>query len=161
MPTMIDDFTNGQASGWRYYQDSVMGGVSEGQAKYMQDGDAGFIRLDGTVSTENNGGFIQIRKRLEAALGADVTAITLRLRGNGERYYVHLRPKGTLRPWRYYQAGFDTSGEWQEITLALKDFTPEGGIRRALAPDALSTIGIVAYGKDYEAQLDVAWVSAF
>ena len=44
---------------WAYIADKVMGGVSEGSAGYVEE--EASIRLIGTVSTKNKGGFIQVR----------------------------------------------------------------------------------------------------
>ena len=44
---------------WAYLADTVMGGVSQGRAEFSN----GALRLTGQVSTENNGGFIQVRTR--------------------------------------------------------------------------------------------------
>ena len=49
---------------WSYFADTVMGGVSEGSAKFVNNGSVEAIRLTGQVSTANNGGFIQVRSCL-------------------------------------------------------------------------------------------------
>jgi len=85
-PMMIEDFTNGDGRGWRYVSDRVMGGVSDGSFQIVQEGDSRFARLSGTVSTANNGGFIQMRRALQAPLPQGSTGLALRVRGNGERY---------------------------------------------------------------------------
>ena len=56
---------------WSYFADTVMGGVSEGTAKFEDQGLDQVIRLIGEVSTANNGGFIQVRSPVlwEAAKG--------------------------------------------------------------------------------------------
>ena len=46
---------------WAYLADTVMGGVSRGGAEFS----AGALRLTGQVSTKNNGGFIQVRTRID------------------------------------------------------------------------------------------------
>ena len=158
-PMMIEDFSDGEASGWRYVSDQVMGGVSEGQAAMQSEDGRTFVRLQGLVSTANNGGFLQIRRNLEIPLGAETTGLRLDLRGNGATYYVHLRPKSARVPWRFFQAGFETTGAWQEITLDWSDFTPQGGLRAAFDPTEITALGIGAYGADYEAQLDVRAVT--
>ena len=55
-----DNFDN--PSSWRYIADDVMGGISSGKVEFINiDGKSNAL-LTGNVSTENNGGFIQIRK---------------------------------------------------------------------------------------------------
>ena len=107
---MFTDFSGADGSGWRFFTDQVMGGVSEGQARIEEIGGERALRLTGTVSTENRGGFIQARLDLDAPLAPDAEGIVLRVRGDGQRYYVHLRTSGTMLPWQYYQVPFETDG---------------------------------------------------
>ena len=155
-PVIIEDFGDGLDGGWRYVSDRVMGGVSDGQALLLQEAGLTFARLEGQVSTANNGGFIQIRHQLDVSFDAASTGLSLRVRGTGERYYVHLRPTSSRRPWQFFQAGFDTNGSWQEITLPWSKFVPQGGLQGAFDPSEITSMGLVAYGADYVAQLDVA-----
>jgi hypothetical protein len=46
---------------WVYLADTVMGGVSEGSANIIDTPEGKAIKLFGKVSTQNNGGFIQVR----------------------------------------------------------------------------------------------------
>ena len=46
---------------WKFISDNVMGGISIGKVQYQSD----TAILSGNVSTENNGGFIQIRMSLD------------------------------------------------------------------------------------------------
>ncbi|MEM9129519.1 MAG: CIA30 family protein [Pseudomonadota bacterium] len=158
-PIIIEDFRDGKASGWRYVSDRVMGGISNGEFQIVREGKLNFARLSGTVSTANNGGFIQMRRDLEQPFAKDTSGLMLRVRGNGEKYFIHLRPKSARRPWHYFAAPIDTSGEWQEVTLPWSRFSAQGGLQASFSPDEATGIGIVAYGADYEAKLDVAWIS--
>ena len=159
-PIMIEDFGEGAENRWRYTSDRVMGGVSNGSAALGADGEVSFASLRGTVSTANNGGFIQIRQNLTAPLEEDATGIALRIRGNGARYYIHIRPQSSRRPWQYYQAGFISPADWQTVTLPWSEFAPQGGLSGPIAPAEIISLGIVAYGADYEAALDVDWIGA-
>jgi len=137
---------------WRYLSDRVMGGVSEGRAE-MADG---AIRLTGKVSTANRGGFIQVRAELAAPPPEGAAGIVLEARGNGERYFVHLRTRGTRLPWQYYQAGFETGPDWRTIRLPFAGFAPSGGLLRpAPRPAEVTSVGLVAYGRDHRAELEV------
>lgn len=153
---VFEDF-NPPRHDWAYVADGVMGGVSQGQA-VVQDG---AVRLTGMVSTDNNGGFIQVRTRFGGGWPVDARAIRLRVRGNGERYYVFLRTADAARPWHSYRASFDTSKDWEEVTLALAEFTaarPE--MPQSFTPDQVVSLGLVAYGRDHSADLfvDRIWV---
>ena len=157
-PMILEDFTDGDAAGWSYTSDRVMGGVSNGGASFMTEDGETFARLAGEVSTANNGGFIQIRRQLSAPFPAASTGLTLTARGNGERYYVHLRSTTSRRPWQYYAASFESSGEWSDITLNWSDFKPQGGLRDGFDPAQITSLGIVAYGAEYTAELDLKTV---
>ena len=61
---IIDDFTDSPEKRWQFYTDQVMGGVSEGGASIRLDSEGPYVRLEGSVSTANNGGFIQIRTKV-------------------------------------------------------------------------------------------------
>ncbi len=157
-PMLIDDFSQGAETRWRYISDRVMGGVSDGRAGIGSEDAISFAQLRGTVSTANNGGFIQIRQDLATRLPVDATGIALRVRGNGAAYYVHIRPDASQRPWQYYQAAFETSADWQDIVLPWSTFKPQGGLNARFVPTDIRSVGIVAYGADYEALLDVDWI---
>ena len=85
---------------WEYVSDQVMGGVSDGKAEIIDSEDL-FLRLSGNVSTENNGGFIQVRSSKEI-LSDDFLGIKLKVRGNPSSYYIHLRTNSLIFPWQYY-----------------------------------------------------------
>lgn len=153
---MFENFEIAPASRWEFLADTVMGGVSTGTVTFAKEGTASFARLAGTVSTENRGGFIQFRRKLDAPAPANAVGIRLVVRGNNQRYYLHLRTRGTILPWQYYQAGFDTTQAWTEIRLPLSSFKASGRLLRATpAAISLTSIGVVAFGRDYDAQVDV------
>ncbi|RMA43616.1 CIA30 family protein [Rhodophyticola porphyridii] len=142
---------------WTYLADTVMGGVSEGNAALH--GEA--LRLSGSVSTENRGGFIQARTALPDGLPPAATALRLRVRGNEQRYFIHLRTTGSRLPWQYYQAGFDAPLDWVDVTIPLADFTPSGGMLRArIRPEDIRSLGLVAYGRDHQADVSLAALGA-
>jgi hypothetical protein len=105
-PTTIEDFTKQPQARWRFVTDGVMGGVSSGQVVFMQNGDLPYARMTGRVSTANRGGFIQMRLDFLSSPPKGSTGVRLIVRGNDQRYFVHLRTTGTILPWQYYQAGF-------------------------------------------------------
>ena len=141
---------------WVYLTDRVMGGISEGTAQFEDQGIDQVIRLSGEVSTANNGGFIQVRSPVlwEAAKGK--TGIRLTVKGNGDQYFLHIRSTDTRLPWHYYQHSFQASGAWSEISLPFEDFEKSSSLLRAtLGQSKIKTIGIVAYCKDYSADVSV------
>ena len=159
---MIDDFKQAPETRWRFFADTVMGGVSSGSLRFASDSDPSFARLAGRVSTENNGGFIQMRVALPQGAPAGSEGVRLVVRGNDQRYFIHLRTIGSMLPWQYYQSGFDTSGAWTEIRLPFSSFKPSGGmLRRAPRAGGLKSLGIVAYGRDHDAEIDVREVGFY
>jgi len=90
------------------------------------------------------------------------TGVRLVLRGNDQRYFVHLRTGSTLLPWQYYQAGFAVTESWTEVRLPLDAFTASGALLRAVPkPGSLSSVAVVAYGRDHDARIDVREVGFY
>ncbi len=159
---LTEDFSKSPETRWDYVADTVMGGVSSGQVQFRSEGDVAFARLTGTVSTENNGGFIQFRRTLSDRPEEGVSGVRLLVRGNGERYFVHLRTRGTVLPWQYYQAEFATSDAWTEVSLPLSNFKASGAMLRATpVANEITSVGIVAYGRDYDARVDVSEIGFY
>ena len=147
---------------WRFFTDQVMGGVSTGGLAFAQEDGASFARMIGRVSTVNRGGFIQMRLDLATQPPAGTTGVRLIVRGNAQRYFAHLRIDGTTFPWQYYQAAFEVTERWTEVRLPLNDFKASGGLFRSVPdPSSLTSLGIVAYGRDHDAQIDVREVGFY
>jgi hypothetical protein len=157
--TVIESFTSAPESRWEFVADTVMGGVSSGALTFTEVGDQPVLRLTGTVSTENRGGFIQARMPMVTALPADAQGLWLKVRGNKQRYFVHLRTSGTVLPWQYYQAGFDVTEDWKIVRLSWADFKPSGDfLRDTPLPQNIRSIGVVAFGRDHQAEIEVAQI---
>ncbi len=76
----------------------MIDGLSQGQANFVKT-DARFsAHLSGWVTTQNNGGLIQIRREINASNYPDAQGVTLKVKGNRERYYLHLQTKQTGLP---------------------------------------------------------------
>ena len=143
---------------WAYLADTVMGGVSRGGAEFS----AGALRLTGQVSTKNNGGFIQVRTRVDPTETAGKLGIKIKVKGNGDVYYLHVRNASARLPWQYYTASFQTSEKWKDITISFDEFEKSATLMpRKLKPDSIKTIGLVAYGKDHEADVSIANLEFF
>lgn len=143
---------------WQMLSDAVMGGVSAGGMSRTVIGGRPAIRMEGDVSLDNNGGFIQIALDLAPDGGpvdaAGFAGIAIDAFGNGEVYGLHLRTTDLSRPWQSYRAGFTARPSWQEIRLPFASFTPH----RTEAPldlHQLRRIGIVAIGRVFHADVAV------
>ena len=158
----FESFDPNKSRNWSFFTDGVMGGVSNGKAFLGKSGSDNFVRLEGKVSTANNGGFIQIRHSLEKSLEKDIQGISLKVRGNGEKYYVFIRTSSTLLPWQFYNASFNTSKNWKVIKIKLDAFQPSSSfLRKAIKSSSIKSIGIVAYGRDHEAKVDISEIYFF
>ena len=147
---------------YAFFTDRVMGGVSTGAARVVGAQGARHLRLTGTVSTANRGGFIQARVDIDAPFPAEAQGVVIRVRGNDQRYFVHLRTRGTVLPWQYYQAGFEATAEWQELRLPFTDFAASGMLLRDTPrPDTVKSLAAVAYGRDHEADLSFQWLGLY
>ena len=159
---LLDDFQNKPEDRWKFIADTVMGGISSGELSFSVDDNANFARMVGKVSTENNGGFIQFRRSVINGLPAKTKGLKLSLRGNGQKYFVHIRTKGTFLPWQYYQHSFMANEDWSETTMLLNEFRNSGVLlRKTIDPKSIKSIGIVAFGRDHEAEIDVRKISSF
>ena len=163
---IIDDFTDNPERRWQFYTDQVMGGVSEGMASVRSGLEGPYVRLEGLVSTANNGGFIQIRTKITDGV-KNAEGILLKVRGNGENYYIHLNTNETIflpQQYRYYyQAIFPTSKDWTEVKLPFStEFKRSNAkLNKSFHGNQIRTIGILAYGKDHNALLEVSYLSFY
>ena len=149
-----DNFDN--PSSWRYIADEVMGGISSGKVEFINIEGKSNALLTGNVSTENNGGFIQIRKELKDINLSKADSIRIVARGNNEKYYIFLRTTGTILPWQYYSYEFNVKNEYNEFIMPIRDFKKSGMLlANQINPKKITSIGIVAYGRDHYAELYV------
>ena len=156
----FESFDPNNSRSWSFFTDGVMGGVSSGKAFLGKSGSDNFVRLEGKVSTANNGGFIQIRHSLANYLDKDIKGISLKVRGNGEKYYVFIRTSTTLLPWQFYNASFETSKNWNLIKINLEEFQPSSRfLRKTIKSSSIKSIGIVAYGRDHNAKVDISEIN--
>lgn len=150
--TVFESFDGEAQTRWEYIADGVMGGVSTGRAAIAD----GTIRLSGEVSTRNNGGFIQAQRSLSDGLPAETSGLELEVRGNDEAYYVFVRTTEMSRPWYFYNVAFTASANWQTITIPLETLQrSHAHLREQIDPVEVISIGLVAYGRDYQADLQV------
>jgi hypothetical protein len=161
---LIDDFSRSDGisslgTKWRMFTDRVMGGLSSASSGFEVIEGRRCLRLQGSVSLENDGGFVQVALPLGQNDGffdaGDFNGIRLRVRGNGENYHVHLRTDQSLRPWQYFGAEFPTSGVWEEVEIPFQKFKPENFTGK-LSTKKLRRIGIVAIKKEFQADIAIS-----
>lgn len=149
---------------WRLATDRVMGGVSEARMTKREIDGRSALCLDGRVSLENNGGFVQMHLDLSADHGpVDASAfdgIRLIVRGDGADYNLHLKTPATTRPWQSYRATFPTDRRWREQRLPFVAFEPYR-LDAALDPSQLERLGIVAIGRAMAADVCIAEIAFY
>ena len=155
---VIDNLEDIRAE-WVPFSDQVMGGISEVNVYELEEEGMSFYRLEGNVSTENNGGFIQVRAGVNLR-NKNIEGIRIKVRGNNNEYFLHLRSPRML-PWNYYSAKFYASQEWMVIDLPLSSFEYSRDSSKSFNSSKIKTIGLVAFGKDFFAQVDLAGVELY
>jgi hypothetical protein len=90
-----DDLISTLGTPWRGFSDQVMGGISQETLALTEIAGRRCLRLTGDVRLENNGGFIQMTLDLapdgRTFDASSYVGVLLTVRGNGEKYGVHLR----------------------------------------------------------------------
>ena len=158
----FDDFADSPSKRWEFITDQVMGGVSSGNLTFMNENGANFARMTGNVSLENNGGFIQFRRKVTSHFDKSKQGLELKLRGNKQQYFVHIRTTGTFLPWQYYHAPFSSTSDWTIVRMPFSMFERSSGfLSKKITPKNIRSVGIVAFGKEHEVQLDVKQISIF
>lgn len=147
---------------WEYVADQVMGGVSQGSAVREKVGGRDAMRLQGQVSLDNDGGFVQMAFDLGDGTfdASGFTGLELQVYGNGERYDLRLRTDALARPWQSFRADFAAPPEWTTVRLPFSDFTSH---KTDLALDTarLRRIGVLAIGREFQADVSVASIGFY
>jgi hypothetical protein len=160
-PLVLDDFADPahDASGWSVFTDRVMGGVSVAQGGVTVVHGRRALRLEGRVSLERNGGFVQMARdvgRAGAPLDAHGTVgLTLDVCGAPGSYFVHLRTVETRLPWQHYRAPLPVSAEWSTVMVPWTAFTP-AGLSAPLEVRGLLRLGLVGGREAFDADLSLA-----
>ena len=159
---IIDDLSNPNERNWVYFTDTVMGGVSKGNLEFREGKEESYYRLTGFVSEENNGGFIQFATGISGIPKKAYEGIRIKVRGNNENYQLHIRTRLTPAPWQYYSYQFFASAEWQTIDLPLDSFDKSNFYQpKSFNASNIRSIGVVAIGKEYDAQIDLARIELY
>ena len=146
---------------WEFVSDKVMGGISEGKFEILKDEKNNFLRLSGFVSTENNGGFIQIRSNFDID-EENFNGIRIKARGLPSEYFIHIRTSFLLLPWQYYSGKFVVSEVWEDHEILFEDFEKSNFYQPSLFSSSdIKSIGFVAFGKNFEPQLDILKAELF
>ncbi|NOT97811.1 MAG: CIA30 family protein [Sideroxydans sp.] len=148
---------------WRAVSDTVMGGVSRAELHATLVAGKPCLCLSGSVSLENNGGFIQASLDLDEHGLLDATGfsgIQIEVCGNNESYNVHLRTGDTQVVWQSYRYSFTADTNWKTLRIPFADFMPHR-IQLGLNTSQLRRIGIVAIGRKMEADICFSRIAVY
>ncbi len=107
---------------WAAENDGVMGGLSEGEPRVA----AGRLHFEGRLSLRNNGGFASAHTVGGSYDLTGVSAVVLRVRGDGREYRLRLASDARFRGSAVsYDAAFATrAGEWTDVRIPLAALRP-------------------------------------
>lgn len=165
---IIDDRSMGNlvtslGTEWRFVADTVMGGVSTGEIVLDKYQGKQCLRLQGSVSTENNGGFVQMALSLadQGVFDASVyTGIEIEIAGNNESYNLHLRTADLWFPWQSYRASFKATPEWQSLRIPFSSFKAYK-TSQDLRTDQLKRLGLLGIGREFQTSLCLALIKFY
>ena len=156
----IDNLDNIRGD-WTMISDQVMGGVSEVNFYELEEEGNKFYRLEGVVSTANNGGFIQSVVRIKENTNG-YKGVRITVRGTKDKYYIWIRTPASRFPWDRYLVSFEPGEDWSVIELPFSTFKKSNFyMKKNMNVNRIKTIAFAAYGKDFNAQLDIASIEFF
>ena len=152
-----------QSQYWSFFTDGVMGGLSQGKAIISSDDGIPCYKMTGDVTTENNGGFIQIRTNLRPSIEAKkYEGIYLKVKGNNQKYSVHVRTPLSIAPWQYYSYSFYLEKKWIEIKAPFNKFKRSNQYQpKNLSEQKIKTLGLVAGFNDFYADICLAEIGFY
>jgi hypothetical protein len=167
-PLILDDRRTGtlvatNGAEWVARTDAVMGGISSGNLSTAMKQGRPCVHLTGRVRLENNGGFVQASLDLASNGYLDASryaGIELEILGNGEIYNLHLRTDGLQFVWQSYRTSFRAGPHWQRLFLPFDDCKPYR-TDKPLDKGRLRRLGVVAIGRDMEADVYIASLSMY
>ena len=148
---------------WEFTPDGVMGGKSKGSIKFLNEEGSDYISFRGNVNTDG-GGFLMFRTRVDKKDLKEFSKISFLARGNNEKYYFHIKSRGQVLPWVRHLKEFKVGKDWKEYVLNIDDFVGYSNSKifnKPINPKKIKLLGIEAYGRDHEVELDIAKIKIF
>jgi hypothetical protein len=172
---LLDDFSRNHGVAviggvWQGFTDRVMGGRSDIRAGFAEREGRRVLRMEGEVSLENNGGFVQLRLPLDSNNldAGNYAGVRIRYRiGLGEDYYIHLRTRGNRLPWSYFAADLEShrlpeNGDGPLVSeLPWEAFVGESTALRKLRPGQLKSLAVVAAKSEGPISIDLFSIELF
>lgn len=158
-----NDVTSNLGTKWQLVTDGVMGGLSQGQLTLDEYKGKNCLRMRGDVTTENNGGFVQIALSLSDQGDFDASAYTgveIEVAGNNELYNIHFRTGDLWFPWQSYRYSFTAESDWQTYRVPFSELEKYKTFNK-FSQDQIKRIGLVAIGRDFQADLCLAAIGFY
>ena len=109
--------------------------------------------IDTGANTMTGGRLKRVKDYIE---NDDFSFIEINVRGNPGIYFIHIRTGMTILPWQFYAGKFSVSENWKRIIVKLSDFKKSNFYQPSrFSPSDIKSIAFVAYGRDFDARLDV------
>ena len=117
--TLFDFNFESNIRNWKIVDDVVMGGRSNGNFKIN---DTGYGEFSGYISLKNNGGFSSVRYNFNTVSSSNFKSFQLRIKGDGNPF--QFRVKSSNRQRFSYIYTFNTSGDWETISIPFNKMEP-------------------------------------
>ena len=156
---ILDELKNpkltNQSQQWNLITDQVMGGISTGKFIVEKVDGVMCYRMTGDVSTKNNGGFIQIRAKLNPEINSkEYDGVYVKIYGNKKKYNIHLRTGLTLAPWQYYSYTFEARKNWIEIRAPFEQFKKSNFYQpKSILGQNIKSVALVAGFDDFKSDI--------
>jgi monofunctional biosynthetic peptidoglycan transglycosylase len=162
---VIFDFSSEETSGkWRIVNDVVMGGVSNSNMILDEEG---FTKFSGTLSSENNGGFVSARSNLEETDLNNYSGVVIKARGDGNIYSLRFRTNQSYDGISYEAKFRSVKDEWKDFKIPFSDFktTFRGRFvpnQPKLESENIRQVGILIADDQWgNFQLDLKWIKFY
>ena len=85
--------------------------------------------------------------------------VKFKARGNNEKYFIHIKTRGSIFPWVRYLGEFEVTDDWQDFEIEFTEFvrySNNSPKKRNLNPNKIKFIGVEASGRDFDMDIDLA-----
>ncbi|MBN2866596.1 MAG: CIA30 family protein [Thiotrichales bacterium] len=140
---------------WHMVSDQVMGGVSQGHMQMTEQG----VNLQGHVSLENNGGFLQIQWPMNASVDRleiqNAQGVFLEWCSHqNETLSLLIKSDQLWMPWQSYRCSAEVTTEWQTLYVPFSAFEPYRTQTR-LRPQAINKFAVLAGEHEREVNVTI------
>lgn len=140
---------------WKLVSDQVMGGLSNGKLVRQEKYGCLCDCMTGTVSLENNGGFLQMKLPVaESEIPDTGKGLFMELAGSPDTYNVHIKTHDLMHPWQSYRLQVNLTGNWQRFVAPWSQFKAHR-TDTPLQQSHITSVAIVAIGKAFVADVAV------